>query len=167
MVDRRLVLLPAGLLAAGLGATLAVPPRPRLVWNASDSAPRGLYAVERAAGLRRGDMVVARVPTAFRGLAAARGYLPPGIPLVKHVAALAGARVCALGGTLFVDGKPRAVRQRRDRAGRPMPRWHGCRTLAPDEVLLIADRPTSFDGRYFGVSRRGDIIGKALPLWVG
>jgi len=38
-------------------------------------AARALYTVVRAPGLRRGDMVVARVRAAFRGLAAARSYL--------------------------------------------------------------------------------------------
>jgi type IV secretory pathway protease TraF len=53
----------------------AVPPLPRLVWNVSASAPVGLYAVLPGAISQRGDMVVARLPSVYRRLAAERRYL--------------------------------------------------------------------------------------------
>src|SRR3546814_8634599 len=77
-------------LAVALGVTLLAPPRPRLVWNASTSAPVGLYAVGDGASLARDDMVIARVPDQFRMFAARRRYLPANVPLVKRVAAAAG-----------------------------------------------------------------------------
>src|SRR3546814_1556457 len=43
-----------------LGLTMAFPPAPRLVWNASASAPIGLYAVTPGAPVGPGDMVIAR-----------------------------------------------------------------------------------------------------------
>jgi type IV secretory pathway protease TraF len=53
-----------------------------------------------------------------------------------------------------------------DRAGRPIPAWRGCPTLARDEViLLMADVPASFDGRYFGPTPSAAIIGRLVPLW--
>lgn len=54
-----------GGLAGALVSTLLIEPRPLLVWNASASAPVGLYAVGDAAPLARGDMVIARVPDEF------------------------------------------------------------------------------------------------------
>src|SRR3546814_18802991 len=53
-----------------LGLTMAFPPAPRLVWNASASAPIGLYAVTPGAPVGPGAMVLARVPDPWRMLAA-------------------------------------------------------------------------------------------------
>lgn len=155
-----------GVLAAALAATLLAPPRPRLVWNASASAPVGLYAVGETVPLARGDMVIARVPVEFRSFAARRHYLPANVPLVKRVAAAAGDEVCAAGARVMVNGRLVARRLDRDGAGRPMPWWSGCAELGPGEYfLLMADSTVSFDGRYFGVSEARDIVGKAWLIW--
>ena len=155
-----------GSLAGALVSTLLIDPRPRLVWNASASAPVGLYAVGEAAPLARGDMVIARVPVEFRMFAARRHYLPANVPLVKRVAAAAGDEVCAAGARVTVNGQLVAWRHDRDGAGRPMPWWSGCAELRPGEYfLLMADSPASFDGRYFGVCEAGDIVGKARLIW--
>ena len=155
-----------GGLTIALGATIAWIPVPMLVWNASASAPTGLYSVDDAGGLARGDMVIARVPDAFRMLAARRHYLPANVPLVKRVAAAAGDEVCAAGARVTVNGRLAARRLDRDSAGRPMPQWSGCAQLGSAEYfLLMTDSPASFDGRYFGVTGAGDIVGKARLLW--
>src|SRR3546814_10509098 len=126
-----------------------IEPRPQLVWNSSASAPVGLYAVDDAAPLARGDMVIARVPIAFRMLAARRHYLPANVPLVKRVAATVGDEVCAVGARVTVNGRLAAKRQTRDGAGRPMPWWSGCAELGRGEYfLLMAGSPASFAGRY-------------------
>lgn len=153
-------------LAAALAATLLAPPRPRFLWNASASAPVGFYAVGEAAPLARGDMVIARPPGEFRMFAARRHYLPANVPLVKRVAAAAGDEVCAAGARVTVNGRAVAVRLDRDGAGRPMPWWSGCSELGPGEYfLLMTDSPASFDGRYFGITEAGDVIGRARLLW--
>ncbi len=74
--------------------SIALPARPRLVWNASASAPIGLYAVTPDGVPKRGDMVIARLPSAVRALAAARRYIPVNVPLVKHVGGVAGDTTC-------------------------------------------------------------------------
>src|SRR5205823_5624512 len=61
--------------AAALGS-LAWPPRPALVWNASPSSALGLYSVTSPARPRCGDLVIAWAPPWARRLAAERGYLP-------------------------------------------------------------------------------------------
>ena len=157
--------LAIGGLAAALTATIALPPRPFLVWNASASAPIGLY---RVGGIDPavGDMVIAWAPAAARDFAARRHYLPANVPLVKRVAAEPGDTVCALGAQIFVNGRRVARRLIRDGADRPMPWWTGCVTLrAGGMFLLMADSPASFDGRYFGPTNRSDIVGKATLLW--
>lgn len=155
-----------GLLAVALGATIAWPPRPVLLWNASASAPIGLYGVDAGAPVARGDMVIARLPQPARSLAAKRGYLPLRVPLVKRVAALAGDRVCARHSEISINARRAALRRRIDSLGRALPWWwQGCRTLRAGEVLLLTDNPASLDGRYFGPVGRGELVGKARLLW--
>jgi conjugative transfer signal peptidase TraF len=138
---------------------------PLVVWNASASSPRGLYVVTQAAP-QLGDYVLARAPEAAERLAAARGYVPGSVPLVKSVAARTGQRVCASGDRLTVDGRGVALRRRVDRAGRRLPRWSGCRTLVEGELLLLGrDNPASFDSRYFGPVRAERILGRARLVW--
>jgi conjugative transfer signal peptidase TraF len=149
-----------------LGLSIAFPPLPRLVWNATASAPIGLYAVTPGAPVRVGDMVIARVPEPWRTLAAHRRYVPSNVPLVKRVAAGPGDEVCALGTLIFVNGAPMTVRRRRDGAGRLMPWWDGCARLhAHRYFLLMPGNAASFDGRYFGVTDETLLIGKARLLW--
>lgn len=161
---RRFVL--GGLGIGVLLGTIILPPRPRLVWNASSSAPVGLYGVSAPEQLKTGEMVIADLPVSVRTLAASRHYLPRNVPLVKRVAAVAGDEVCALGSDLFINGKWVAARREFDAAGRPMPSWLGCHVVRDGAVfLLMADQSASFDGRYFGITARGEIIGRAHLLW--
>jgi conjugative transfer signal peptidase TraF len=157
--------LVAGLLTLGLAATIAMPPRPRLVWNASASAPIGLYAVAGDTP-GKGDMAIGWLPERWRLFAARRHYLPANVPLVKRVAAGEGDRVCAIGVGIFVNRRRVAERQLRDALGRPMPWWQGCvRLRGGARFLLMTGSPASFDGRYFGPTQRSDIVGRATPLW--
>jgi len=160
----------AGLAVAGCGAILlaalsAAPHRPRLLWNTTRSAPLGLYRVAAAAPVKAGDWVVARPPPALAGWFARRGYLPSGVPLVKRVAAVAGDRVCRRGDLVTVDGRPAARALERDHRGRVLPVWRGCVALQVGEVFLLNAAADSLDGRYFGVSRASDVVGRATPLW--
>jgi conjugative transfer signal peptidase TraF len=149
-----------------LGLTMAFPPAPRLVWNASASAPIGLYAVTPGAPVDPGDMVIAKVPDRWRMMAAQRRYIPANVPLVKRVAAVAGDEVCALGDEIFINGRWLAERRHVDAQGRPMPWWNGCLRLRGRQLLLLmSNSPASFDGRYFGVTEGGLVVGKARLLW--
>lgn len=149
-----------------LMATLLWPPRPRLVWNASASSPVGLYAIAAPGAPRPGDMVIAWPPAGARRLGAQRHYLPANVPLVKRVAAAGGDRVCARGDAVAVNGRVVALRRRRDRLGRPLPRWSGCGNLAGGDLFLLTpDVAAAFDGRYFGITRRRHVIGRARLLW--
>jgi len=166
MTKRLLLLGCGGIGVALIGAGLVVHPRPRLIWNASVSAPAGLYRVTPGATIAVGDMVIAKVPARFRALAAARHYIPANVPLVKRVAAGVGDQICALGRDLYRNGIWLADRRTVDGARRPMPAWQGCVRLRQGQYfLLMAASPLSFDGRYFGISDRRDIIGKADLLW--
>ncbi|WP_199555267.1 S26 family signal peptidase [Sandaracinobacteroides hominis] len=159
------ILMAIGL--AGLAVPAASPPTPRLIWNASASAPVGLYAVSPPARLRRGDMAFAFAPPPARELAASRHYLPRNVPLLKRVAAMEGDEICARDLGVSINGRPVAVRRETDRLGRPLPAWQGCVRLGRNDLfLLMTDSPDSFDGRYFGVSERQQIVGRATALWL-
>lgn len=154
-----------GLLACMVGATIIMPPRPWLLWNASASAPIGLYRITAPHDMVAGDMVIARVPARWRALAAERRYVPANVPLVKRVVAAPGDNVCAWGWAIFVNGRWAATRSFVDAHGRAMPRWNGCTLLRDGAVFLLMDDAASFDGRYFGPTDRGDIVGRARLLW--
>lgn len=154
-------------LVAALAFTIISPPRPFLVWNASASAPIGLYWVGAQDDLRRGDMVIAWLPERHRMFAAKRQYLPLNVPIVKRIAAIPGDRACAFGSVIFVNFERVASRRSNDRQGRKLPWWRGCMTLRDGASLLLMDDPDSFDGRYFGPTARGDLVGKATLIWEG
>lgn len=165
---RRIYAAAAALMAAAAIGSLLWPPRPALVWNASASSPIGLYRVAPPEGAGVGDLVVAWPPDAARALGAERRYLPGNVPLVKRVAAGAGDRVCAIGKAILVNGRLQTLRRRRDPSGRAMPWWSGCELLVPGDLLLLSpDAPQAFDGRYFGVSKHNQIVGRAWLIWRG
>lgn len=157
-----------GIMLLGFGATLDLVfrPAPRLVWNASASAPIGLWHVHTDAALHSGDMVLAHMPEAVRQLAADRRYIPANVPLIKRIAAREGDTVCALFGSIYVNGSMAARRLVHDRAGRPLPWWRSCTRLRGGQYFLLMDRTDSFDSRYFGPVDEAAIIGKATPLWL-
>jgi conjugative transfer signal peptidase TraF len=154
----------AGIAFIAIPSTLEI--APKLVWNASASAPLGLYWVGGKSALERGDLVLAALPEPVRTLASERGYLPLGIPLVKPVAALPGDHLCTIGRAILINGKVIARRRKRDSRGRIMLAWSGCRRLTDSEILLLnGDVPDSFDGRYFGPARMDEVVGRLVPLW--
>src|SRR5271155_5843415 len=76
----------------------------RLVYNPTDSAPRGWYVVVPMIHARPGDYVVALLPSDTAALAAMRGYLPRSVPIRKQIAAVAGQRVCIHDSVVYIDG---------------------------------------------------------------
>ena len=160
-------LLISGATVIGL-ALLSVgnPQHPLLVWNATASAPIGLYRVLAAQAVRHGDLVLAETPPTVARLAAERGYVPLHVPLVKRVAAMAGDRVCMQGDAVVIDHTVVALRVAQDNLGRPLPYWQGCRVLRRHDLfLLMRAAPHSFDSRYFGPVPTSSILGVLEPIW--
>lgn len=159
----------AGLVGVALVAVVApavIDPAPRLVWNASASAPIGLWRITPGVSVGVGDHVLAQPPPAARRLAAQRHYLPANVPMIKAVAAVSGDTVCAVGPWIRINGRPVAMRRAADRKGRKLPWWSGCQRLSSGAIFLLNPAPDSFDGRYFGPLSRAAVIGKADPLWL-
>lgn len=163
---KRGTVLLAGTVAAAALLSVAAPLSRVLVWNMTPSVPTGLYRVGDAAGLRVGERIALDPPLRLRDYLAARGYLAAGMPLLKEVAALPGDIVCRGGLAITINGRPAGSALARDRRGRVLPAWHGCRTIAPNELFVMNSRaPDSFDGRYFGPLPRDRVIGRARPVW--
>ena len=164
MNRRRYVL--AAIVAGATLTTLAVPAARYAVWNATPSVPTGLYLVRGPARLHVGERVAIEPPPELRRLLAERDYLPAGVPLIKRVAAVRGQRICRFDRVITIDGVLTGFAHSRDRRGRPLPAWSGCRSLrAGDLFVMNPAAPDGFDGRYFGVLRIADLIGRATPVW--
>jgi conjugative transfer signal peptidase TraF len=160
-------ILTTALAALMAGASILSRPAPKLVWNASASVPIGLYAIHPIDGIQPGDLFLVLPPDAVARYLAERGYLPRGVPILKHVLALPGESVCRVERTITVDGMAVGDALDRDSQGRDLPAWQGCRIVAHDELFLMNWRSSfSFDGRYFGPLPASTIVGRATPLWI-
>ena len=154
----------AAIVAIAVPALIDIPKT--LIWNASASAPIGLYEVRPIRRLEVPDLVAIQAPDPLAAFVAERGYLPPGLPLLKRVVGLPGQIVCRIGRTITVDRVELGDALEHDRLGRPMPVWQGCRRIASGEVFLMNwDVRASLDGRYFGPFPTTTLLGAAIPLW--
>jgi conjugative transfer signal peptidase TraF len=159
-----LITMPIAIVAHAF--SMCTKPAPRLLWNGSASVPIGFYSVEPVDELAVTNLVVAIPPNSLATFLDERGYVPLGVPLLKRILALHGQSVCRIELTISVDGIVMGTALARDRQGRPLPVWQGCRAITQGEVFLMNwDEPASFDGRYFGPIPVRAIIGRAKPLW--
>lgn len=164
MKKKRLFMVGAVAVTALLGGVSIVDPAPLAVWNPSASAPRGLYVIiDRAPQI--GDYALLYFDDETKDFAAVRGFLPGDIPAIKKIAASNGDEICRRGGAIFINEKKAALALEKDSQGRPMPVWSGCVVLGDDEFFVLNDHPGSFDGRYIGMTKRGQIVGVAILVW--
>jgi len=138
--------------------------KPRYTLNLSRSVPVGLYRLE-GQSLQRGDFAVIQLGQPWYDLAQSRGYLLSKAWLIKPVAALAGDHVCRSEQLITINGRFAAIAQSTDEMGRSLPKWGGCRALEQDEMFLLSDLDGSFDGRYFGITRRSALVARAVPIF--
>ena len=165
-MTRRRTLTVATLAVLGIAAASAVDWPLRLIWNATASAPIGFYTVEPAGALDVPELVAIMPPEPLAAFMVERGYIARGVPLLKRVLGLPGQRVCRAVRTITVDGIEMGEALERDRIGRELPAWQGCRVIAPGEIFLMNwDVRDSLDGRYFGPIPTSSVIGRAVPLW--
>ena len=150
----------------GVAIASFIPTPTRLVWNVSASAPIGLYAIDPPGDLTVTDLVAVDPPEPLADFMVERGYIGRGVPLLKRVLGLPGQRVCRSGATITVDNVEMGAALERDRMGRDLPVWQGCRIIRDGELFLMNwDIRDSLDGRYFGPVPASSVIGRALPLW--
>jgi conjugative transfer signal peptidase TraF len=149
--------------------TMSAHERVFVVYNPTDSVPRGWYrvgSIDNAASLHVGSIVLARLPGDAASFAGQRGYLPNGMPILKRVGAVAPQAVCVREQTVLVDGEEVATARTYDGAHRPLRTWTQCRSLAEGELFLLSrTNAASFDSRYFGPIPASAVLGVARPLW--
>lgn len=166
MIRTRRTLFAAGAALGLIGASAVVRSDPIIIWNASASVPIGLYLLAPIGEPKVGDLAAVRAPAPLDDWLVDNGYLGRDTPLLKRVAALPGTVVCREETTITVDGRAVADALERDRLGRPLPVWQGCRMLGQAQVFFLnSDEPASLDGRYFGPLAADTIIGWATPVW--
>lgn len=153
--------IPASLAVASMAA-----PQPLFLINTSPSEPVGLYV---RSPLPPEPGRLAAFPTPPPGRRYAQAHLPKIAAggILKTLVAGPQSQVCAVGGVFSVDRRALGSIHQQDRAGRALPHWEGCRTLAAGEYVAFSDRiPNSFDSRYYGPVAERDLIGVFEPLWV-
>ena len=112
------------------------------------------------------DLVAVMPPEPLAAFMVERGYIGRGVPLLKRILGLPGQRVCRSGATITVDDVEMGDALERDRMGRDLPVWQGCRPIHTGQVFLMNWQVRdSLDGRYFGLTPTDQIIGRAVPLW--
>jgi conjugative transfer signal peptidase TraF len=170
-IDRHLrarIIVMAAISAANIAMLVSLSAHaPRIVYNASGSAPLGFYYLENRLP-DRGEIAVVKPPPLLEALMTERGILPATVPLLKQIIGAGGDEVCRSGksaGALAVNGRIVAEVLDRDRESRPLPSWDGCIRLVDGEFFLLQPHPRSFDSRYFGPVSRCDILGVAQPIW--
>lgn len=162
--SRNFAIIAAAIAVVGLVTPLSK--APRLIWNATASAPVGLYELRSQATFKRGELVLIRPPQWVRIFAAARGYLPETVPMAKRIAAQNSDIVCRERDAITINNRVVAHALLTDGEGRALPTWSGCRRLGKDEIFLLMDSVrASFDGRYFGPVPTTAIVGKLVPIW--
>nr|WP_312826852.1 S26 family signal peptidase [Brucella anthropi] len=150
----------------GVAIAAFIPTPVKLIWNASASAPIGFYTVQPAYRLEVPELVAVDPPEPLARFMAERGYIARGVPLLKRVVGLVGQQVCRTGRDIMVDGVFVGAALDRDRIGRDLPVWQGCRVIADGEIFLMNwEVRDSLDGRYFGPIPASSVIGRATPLW--
>ncbi|WP_265975391.1 S26 family signal peptidase [Brucella intermedia] len=165
-MSRRRILGVALLAVVAVAAPIAVDMPMKLLWNATASAPIGFYAIEPTDRLTAPELVAVMPPEPLAAFMVQRGYIDDGVPLLKRVAGLPGQRVCRIGRAVTVDRVAMGDALDRDRIGRDLPVWQGCRVIAPGEFFLMnSGVRDSLDGRYFGPLPASAVVGRALPLW--
>src|SRR3546814_15248469 len=92
---------------------------PKLIWNASDSTPIGLYANGALGPLEVTDLVAVRPPEPLAALLSDGCHLPRGVPILKHFAALPGQRVYRNGHVITVERIAIGDALAHDRGGQP------------------------------------------------
>jgi type IV secretory pathway protease TraF len=129
-----------------LVAAAYLKPAARLVYNPTESAPRGWYVFVPMIRAQPGDYVVALQPSDTAALAATRGYLPRSVAILKQIAAVAGQRVCIRDAVVYIDGNVVARTLDTDAKERPLIARTHCRHLISDELFLLNPRNrASFD----------------------
>jgi conjugative transfer signal peptidase TraF len=137
-----------------------------ILFNASPSAALGFYVAsseEPGVGQLVEFELPAEVRNAFPYVSVCDGN---SVRILKPIAAGPGDHLDTVGDWLCINGRRIAPIFTTDSNGHPLPVWRANRRLGDGEFFVFSSRvPNSFDSRYYGPIRRGDIIAVRRPLW--
>lgn len=135
--------------------------------NLSESLPRGVYRVHaQDSAIAIGELVCFNsrhsiAPAPARALDAS-------LPLLKRVAAMAGATIERdLSGELVIDGRvvPCSHVRTRDTEGRALPSVAYPSVVPQGHVWLMSEHDLGFDSRYFGAVPVEALCGHVAASW--
>ncbi len=165
MLKNTLIAVGITMLIVATTTEISFPPRPKLLYNPSASAPIGWYKLADRTPPKVGDQVAAYAPNWARKLADERRYLPYEYPMIKTIWASSGTQICVNNNRVSVPNYPVIISLSQDSLGRDMPKLSGCFTLKMDEYFLVSpDVQDGYDSRYFGAVRGQNILGKVKYL---
>ena len=152
-------------LVVATATEISLPPRPKILYNPSASAPIGYYSIGSKETLTVGDQVALYAPDWARELADERGYLPYDYPLIKTIIGSEGDRFCGADGFVSGPNGTAITRLLRDRLDCELPSWQDCLVLSPDEYFVVSPETEAgisygFDSRYFGPVSKDMILGR-------
>jgi conjugative transfer signal peptidase TraF len=139
------------------------PPHAWVIWNRTESAPKGLYwRSDRPLKIYGWAVVSCKAPASV--WISQNGYLARDWPIIKRVRGLAGDEICRVDTAVSINGNSVAIALKTDSSGKKLPVWQGCFTVSETEVFLLNDHPRSLDGRYFGATKLENVTGAARLL---
>ena len=132
--------------------------------NTTASEPIGIYLVKEGE-IRKGDLVVFKVPENAESIIYGRKFLQPPALLLKEVYALPGERYKITDIYIYVNGCQVGRVYEKDSRGMLLPKLRGDFTVREDHFLTLATyKETSLDSRYFGDIAKELIVAKVIPL---
>ncbi len=127
-----------------------------------------IVAIELGDTISRGDNVVidiSRTDNPQIAEAVERGYIIPGIPMLKQIGGVPGDIVFLYADTLHIAGtSTRMVLASEDPKGRTLTPYPTPLVLSPDQYWLVSDPERGYDSRYFGPIDRKALTHIAAPI---
>jgi conjugative transfer signal peptidase TraF len=160
---RKIMLAMTTIGIAFLAVKPLINPLPLVIWNASESAPIGLYLVAKRQP-KIGEIAVIKPTDWVQIYASSRGYLPQDVWLLKPNYAVHPSIICRFGPHVFVNGKQVAKAKIVDKMHRVLKVWKGCIVLSSTQYFVLGRHRDSFDSRYFGPVEQSQVVGTAFPL---
>ena len=147
-----------------LVATQILPLNKVFYINTSKSEPLGLYVVNNS-NIKKGDLVILKVPENAKEYIYGREWLKQGKPLLKEIYALPGDSYEITDNYIKVNNSLIGLISDTDSSGKPLPKIRGTFIVQKDFFLALATKEKeSFDGRYFGETHQNLIITKVKPI---
>lgn len=133
-------------------------------WNNSPSMPTGIYKKLQLDDIKKGDIVILKIPENAEQYIHGRNYLPQSTrKLLKRVAGVPKDNIEIRDNKLFINNVYVKEIKERDTRGFPLPKIEGS-ILRENEYFLLGDEENSFDSAYFGAVKREQILNKAEKI---